>query len=318
MPAVLDDHTPEARYHRRLHERLRGHVERLRPGQRAWEVAKCALLGTYRDGFVHAGNLAFLSLLALFPFAIIAAAITKLLGETDWGLAIVENVLAAMPRNVGEAVLPAIQEVLKARTGPLLWLGALVGLWTVGSLIETVRDIMHRAYGTKPTRSFLRYRAASVLMIVGAVALAMFGFVLGVVLTGVEAAISTWLPFQQDWLSILAIGRIVPALALIGSLYALFRLITPSAYRSRRYPKWPGAVFTAGWWLLVTALLPTVLGLAGGYDLTYGSLAGATIALLFFWTVGLGMVFGIELNAALADKPVAVYDEPQLVENTGV
>ena len=39
------------------------------------------------------------------------------------------------------------------------------------------------------------------------------------------------------------------------------------------------------------------------YDLTYGSLAGVMIALFFFWLIGLGMVVGAELNAALAETP---------------
>ena len=41
------------------------------------------------------------------------------------------------------------------------------------------------------------------------------------------------------------------------------------------------------------------------WDLTYGSLAGMMIALFFFWLVGLGMVAGAELNAALALTPHA-------------
>src|SRR3546814_20386116 len=57
------------------------------------------------------------------------------------------------------------------------------------------------------------------------------------------------------------------------------------------------------WWMTTTALLPKVLGLLGGYSLTYGGLAGAIIVLLFFFVVGLGLVFGAELNAALADNP---------------
>lgn len=36
------------------------------------------------------------------------------------------------------------------------------------------------------------------------------------------------------------------------------------------------------------------------YDLTYGSLAGSIVTLFFFWLVGLGLVIGAELNAALA------------------
>ena len=39
------------------------------------------------------------------------------------------------------------------------------------------------------------------------------------------------------------------------------------------------------------------------YDPTYGSLAGIMIVLFFFWLVGLGMVMGAELNAALAETP---------------
>ena len=50
-----------------------------------------------------------------------------------------------------------------------------------------------------------------------------------------------------------------------------------------------------------TALLPIVLGQLGGYDLTYGSLAGVVVMLLFFFVIGLGLVFGAHLNAALAE-----------------
>ena len=48
--------------------------------------------------------------------------------------------------------------------------------------------------------------------------------------------------------------------------------------------------------------LPT-LSLLGGYDRTYGSLAGVMITLIFFFLVGLGVVIGAELNAALAEFP---------------
>ena len=49
--------------------------------------------------------------------------------------------------------------------------------------------------------------------------------------------------------------------------------------------------------------LPPTLSLLGGYDRTYGSLAGVMITLIFFFLVGLGVVIGAELNAALAEFP---------------
>jgi len=49
--------------------------------------------------------------------------------------------------------------------------------------------------------------------------------------------------------------------------------------------------------------LPQVLRSFFAYNLTYGSLAGIIITLLFFWLVGLGLVIGAQLNAALAETP---------------
>ena len=47
----------------------------------------------------------------------------------------------------------------------------------------------------------------------------------------------------------------------------------------------------------------------GSYDLTYGSLAGVVVMLLFFFLIGLGLVFGAHLNAALAEPPVTGVEE---------
>ena len=54
------------------------------------------------------------------------------------------------------------------------------------------------------------------------------------------------------------------------------------------------------WWAVVSIVLPVLMHRVFTYDLTYGSLAGVMIALFFFWLVGLGVVTGAELNAALA------------------
>ncbi len=83
----------------------------------------------------------------------------------------------------------------------------------------------------------------------------------------------------------------------------LFYTLTPSRYRRSKCPKWPGALFVTVWWLATTTLLPVTISSLGGYDLTYGSLAGVAIVLIFFFMVGLGVVIGAQLNAALAETP---------------
>ena len=70
-------------------------------------------------------------------------------------------------------------------------------------------------------------------------------------------------------------------------------------------------MFVSVWWLLVTSMLPIILSGLSSYDLTYGSLAGVTITLIYFFTIGLGLVFGAHLNAALAVVPPSALREPQ-------
>ncbi|MFL6753157.1 MAG: YihY/virulence factor BrkB family protein [Sphingomicrobium sp.] len=276
--------------------------EKLKPKQTPIEVGKRVVVGVYNDGFIHAGNLAYLSILALFPFFILAAAVAHLLGQSQDAQLTVFNVLRRLPPNVADTLRTPIQEVLSARTGPLLWLGALVGLWTAASFVETIRDILRRAFGVKYCAPFWEYRMGSILLILAAVLLLMIAFAASVALSSIHHVLVQWFPFAQGIGSTLGVYRLVPALTLFFTFYALFFALTPARYRKRGCRKWPGALLITAWWLGTVEILPDILGLLGGYSLTYGSLAGVMISLLFFFVIGLGVVTGAELNAALADS----------------
>lgn len=310
--------SPEAR--RELARRLRkkglqdddneapdGWRQRLRaavgPGTRSFTVVRRVAIGTYFDGFIHAGNLAYLALIALFPFFITATAMMSAFGQTAEGVHALEVVLGVMPPSVAATLDAPVREVIGARTGPLLWLGALVGLWTVGSLIETIRDILRRAYGTSARKSFFHYRLYSILIIVAAVLVLLLSFSLQVVTVGVEQFIERLLPPQYAGLGAIGLSRLISGIGLFLSLYFLFLSLTPQAYRGRAFPKWPGALLTTLWWIGVTVALPPLLAGLLTYDMTYGSLAGVMVVLFFFYLIGLGVVIGAELNAALAESP---------------
>lgn len=299
----IESLSPEARRYQAI--TLRGHmVRQLGPGTKAWQVMKRTALGTFNDGFIHAGNLAYLAIFSIFPFFILGAALFSLVGEESERAASINAVLVALPPVVGNVIEPVARDVISARSGWLLWAGALVALWTVGSLVETIRDILRRAYGTQMMYAFWKYRLLSAGVIVGAVVLLMLSLIAQFLIGAAQEVIQAYFPQLVDRVNdLLQLTRIIPALGLFGSLYLIFYTLTPSQYRARRYPKWPGVLLTTVWWILVTTLMPIVLRSFFTYNLTYGSLAGIMIALFFFWLVGLGVVLGAELNAALAETP---------------
>lgn len=307
-PLAMPDLSPEARRKRARDHLREAYDEHVGPQGRFWNSRPFRVIarvwtGAYHDGFIHAGNLAYMAILALFPFFVTVGAVFSLIGEQAQREASVHAFLKAMPPIVATALEPVAMDVIVARSGWLLWIGGLVGLWTVGSLIETIRDILRRAYGTRETYAYWRYRLISSGVIVGAVIALLFALIAQVAIGAAQEVIQAGFPRFADWIGTLGTSRLVPALVIYLSLYLLFFTLTPSAYRKRRYPKWPGALLVTAWWAAVSAALPAALHRFFTYDLTYGSLAGVMIALFFFWLVGLGLVVGAELNAALAESP---------------
>ncbi|PLK27148.1 YihY/virulence factor BrkB family protein [Novosphingobium sp. TH158] len=313
VPAHVPDLSPEAR--RRRAERWRGELadrleEQFGRGSRMHRVFTRVWTGAWNDGFIHAGNLAYTTIVALFPFFITVTAVFSAIGEPQERANSVGAFLGGLPPVVARSLAPVAYDVIELRHGSLLWIGGLVGLWTVGSLVETIRDVLRRAYGTEQTLAFWRYRLFSTGIIIVAVVALMFSLLAQVALGAAAQMVEAWSPRASEVLDEIALGRIVPALVLYVSLLLLFISLTPGEYRGGRYPKWPGAAFVTMWWVAVSIALPWVLRSLFHYDLTYGSLAGVMIALFFFWLVGLGLVVGAELNAALAESP----EEQDLIE----
>ncbi len=305
-PPNQPDLSPESRrqkalrWHDALQKRL-GHA--VGPHSRVFTVLRRVWLGAYHDGSIHAGNLAYMAMLAVFPFFVTMTAIFTLLGEESQREASVHSFLTALPPLVAGVIEPVARDVVAARSGWLLWAGGAVGLWTVSSLIETIRDILRRAYGTKATVAFWWHRLLSTAIIFAAVVTLLFSLFAQVALTTAQEVIAARFPRLDEWIGTLGTSQLVPALVIYLSLYLLFLSLTPEAYRGKAYPKWPGALLVTAWWVGVSIGLPGLLHRFFTYDLTYGALAGVMITLFFFWLVGLGMVVGAELNAALAQPP---------------
>ncbi len=267
---------------------------------RAIAILRRVVGRSLRDGYIHAGNIAYLSLVTLLPLSILITAVTVAFGQTDAGRYAIEGVLRALPDNIAALFVPVIDEVLKARTGNLLWIGGAVALWTVTTFLETLRDITHRALGVEPERHFLEYRLQSLAGTLVAILLALATFLLQVVMVVVVHQVERLLPQAMELPGWIDWSRLLSPLVLFLSLWALLKLLTPPAFR--KDATWPGALVTTIVWALASLLIGPTFSTFSHFGLTYGALSGVMLALLFFYAVGFALVLGVELNAALADK----------------
>ncbi|MFN7399855.1 MAG: YihY/virulence factor BrkB family protein [Sandaracinobacter sp.] len=270
-------------------------------GQRlpkTYRVLRDVVEVTLRDGYIHAGNIAYLSLVTLLPLVILITAVAVAMGQTEAGQAAIDGMLRALPADVAQLFAPVIDEVLEARTGNLLLFGGIVALWTISTFLETLRDILHRAFRVPNTHSFVEARLRSIAGTLVAMLLILIAFLSQVVLVvalkslPVIRRLEADIPFLLDW------SRILSSAVVVLALWARFKLLSP---RERRHnPAWPGAAVTTTAWVGGSFLLGPAFASFGKMSLTYGTLSGVMIALLFFYAVGFALVLGAELNAALA------------------
>ena len=249
------------------------------------------------DGFILSGYLAYLALLALFPFFIFMVSLAGYVGR-QMTLDNLTEFLDSLPPAVSAALAGPLDQAMRHAHGGVLTFGVLVSIWTVGSLIETFRVVIHKAYNIPAGRPFWQYRLQSFVMVIGSSLLLLAAMTTQFMLGGVSRYMADHLPLASNAIHLVKQARqIFTPLVLFVALYVLDRVLVPRSVRPTVH--WPGAMLTVLVWMLTASLLPGILSEFGSYDITYGSLAGVMVTLLFFYIIGTGFVLGAQLNAAI-------------------
>jgi membrane protein len=248
-------------------------------------------------GMTLAGHIAFMTLFSLFPFLIFLTTLAGEIGQTEAARNFVDMSLAAVPDEVSQAIRPAIEQVISTRRTGLMTVSILASLWAVSSGIEALREALNRAYGVEEPRSiwFRRLQSLlftivfSIIIIVVMLMLVIFPVVWSYVTPHLKA------PWEWGW-SYEALRYFVG----IGLLYLVVALLyrwLPSRHLSRREIL-PGAAITVLLWLALAGLFSLYLQNLSRFSVTYGSLGGIVITLMFFYVSGLIFIFGAEVNSA--------------------
>jgi len=261
---------------------------------------KEALMGfVHNDGPVSAGNMAFLTMLSLFPFLIFLVALSGFLGQTEKGLEAINLMMENFPPEVSSVLSGPIAGIVKNTRSEILTFSILIALWTAGSGVEAARISLIKAFGRHHARAIWIRRLESLAVVIIAASLIMVAVTIQVIGPPAIKAFASLFPdilnngIIQLWVWLQYF--ISPAVLLMG-LYGVYLALTPR--KIKKAYKMPGAIITLFILILTSAGLSTYLKYANTYDITYGSLAGVVITQLFCFIVAIGFIFGAELNAA--------------------
>ena len=254
------------------------------------------------DGMVMAGHLAFLGMLALFPFIIFLVSLAGTFGQSESGIEALSWLFDSMPTDVASVLRAPIEQMVTTTNKGIMTFSIIGAIWVSSSAIDAARLAIVRAYSTVTRRPYLRRRAEGLLLVImsaSSIILGMTALVFGPVIWN---TIIKYSPVNADWAFLWNLVRLSTSFGLIfGALCLAYLVLRPRSLKVAG-PVAPGALGAIILWMLVANTFSLYLKYFGNYDVTYGSLAGAIIAIVFFYFLSVGFILGAEINAELYHK----------------
>lgn len=267
-----------------------------------------------------AAEMAYRFLFALFPFLMFLAALVGFVGGRTGQQNLFDTIMGLVavlaPPEVQVILTDWVAGVVTTQSPGLLTLGVAGALWGAAGGVGTLIKGLNRAYGVTETRPFFKVQALALLttvvlafmMLVGA-GLYVFGDWLGMLLAARfglgDAFLATWK---------LARGPGV-AVGLVLILVLIYAALPNIELRLRKAV--PGAAGATVGWVALTMGFSFYVSNFGSYDRTFGSLGAAVVLMVWMYAVGLILLIGGEINAAIGKRGQVVGNREQIIGNSG-
>ena len=247
-------------------------------------------------------QLAYWSLLALFPFAIFLLTVVGYLPIGDVDQQLMTWLSPFMPEAALRLVWETVHEVVGKQRGGLLTVSFIGALWSAAGGASALQTAINRAYSVDETRPYWRRKGQALLTTLGATVLLIVAVVCATMGPEVIRAVLdvVGLDGQMPGLEHVWGWARWPAsvVALIALLAAAYNFL-PNVRHGYGLVSL-GSIFAVIMWLLVTWGFRHFVSLFGSYARTYGALAAVVMLLTWFYLTGISVILGAEVNAALA------------------
>lgn len=282
------------------------------------------IVTTVRNFLRHQGSdlaagLTYYAVLAIFPAALALLSLLAVLGNPDDTVQTVLDVLGPlMSADRLEDLEPTIRSFSEAEGATwTLALGTAGALYSASAYVTGFSRAMNRVREVEETRPFWKLRPYMLLLTLVAVALNAAGLVIITVSGPIAESIGDELGIEDSALDVWEIAK-WPALALlVVVVVALLFHATPNVKVGRLRLLSPGAFVALLIWAGASTGFAFYVANFASYNKTYGSVAGAIIALLWLWLTNVALVFGAELDAARETAIAARPPKAEKVEKVG-
>lgn len=253
------------------------------------------------DGIVAvASQQTYFLILSLFPFIILLLNIVSFTPLIDPN--ILDNIIYYLPNATQDIINSFMNDIATSSSQGLLSISAFLGIWTASSGMKAIIRAINRAYDYKEERSFLKLKILSIIFTIALLILLTMVFLTLVFGETMGNMLFSFLGIENIFVILWSYMRIIIPLLYMILIFALLYKYSP-CIKNRKAIKLketlPGAIFATLGWMIISTLFSYYVNNFGRYAVTYGSLVGVILLLIWIFISSFIIILGGEINATL-------------------
>jgi membrane protein len=246
-----------------------------------------------------AAELAYWSLLAVFPFAIFVLTVVGYVPLHGLDRQLLDIEYSVMPREAAELFDRTVHEVVGRQRGALLVLSLLGAVWTASGAVSGATKALNNAYGVAESRPYWRRKLLALRMTVYAGVLSVVATAALIIGPEIAHHVFAWVGLGTTFDALWTLVRWPVVVAAMMIMLAEFYYYLPN-FKHRFHLVSVGAVVSVLLWIGVSLGFNSYVSHFNSYAMTYGTLGAAMVLLTWLYLSGLLVILGGEINAILA------------------
>lgn len=246
-----------------------------------------------------AAQLSYYFIFSLFPFLFFLVTLVAYMpfapGAVD---AMMDRIRPLVPGDALGVVSQHLNSIVGETRPKLLTVGLVVALWTASRGVDALRKALNLAYDVSESRPYWKTQGLALLVTLLGGLLIPLSFTILLLGGRVGSWVADKLELVDEFHLVWSWLRWPFTAALVMLMLSLCYYLLPDVRQRFKYIT-PGSVIGTLAWLGSTWGFTQYVEHFGKYDVTYGSIGGVVVLLLWLYISGLIFILGGELNAIL-------------------
>jgi membrane protein len=248
-----------------------------------------------------AAALTYYGILALFPGLLVLISLIGLAGANT-AQSLIDNIASSAPGSAKTVITNALHEIQHSSRGSagILFIVGLAGaLWSASAYVGAFSRASNAIYEVGEGRPFWKLRPQQLAITAVLVFFLALSLIAVVVTGGLADQVGKLLGIGHSAVQIWDIAKWPVLVVLVAIMIALLYWASPNVKQPGFRWISPGSILAVAIWIVASAGFAFYVANFGGYNKTYGSLAGVIIFLVWMWLSNVAILLGAEFDAEL-------------------